>query len=58
MGIDPFRGGDFNRNGLSVLIQAYKDILMAFYPTDTLSHNFCNNPDPKFKKLVLVHNWQ
>ena len=43
---------------LSVLIQAYKVILMALYPTDPVNHNICLNPDPKFKKLILVHNWQ
>jgi len=37
---------------LSVLIQAYKAILMALYPTDPI------NPNPMFKKLILVHNWQ
>jgi hypothetical protein len=43
---------------LSVLIQAYKDILMALYPTDSVNHNSCLNPNPKFKKLILAHNWQ
>jgi len=43
---------------LSVIIQAYKVILMALYPTDTVNHNFCLIPNPKFKKLILVHNWQ
>jgi hypothetical protein len=33
-----------------------KAILMALYPTDLVNLNFC--PDPKFEKLVLVHNWQ
>jgi len=43
---------------LSVLIQVYKAILMALYPTDPLDLNFCLNPNPRFKKLILVHNWQ
>ena len=43
---------------LSVLIQAYKAILMVLYPTRSLNHNSCLNPNPKFKKLILVHNWQ
>jgi len=40
----------------SILIQAYKAILIALYPTDPINPNFC--PNPKFKKLILVHNWQ
>ena len=43
---------------LSVLIQVYKAILMALYPTDPINLNFCPNPNPKFKKLILVQNWQ
>ncbi len=43
---------------LSVIIQAYKAILMALYPSDPVHPNFCPNPNPKFKKLILVHNWQ
>jgi len=43
---------------LSVLIQAYKAILMALYPTDSVNLNFCPDLNPKFKKLILVHNWQ
>jgi len=43
---------------LSVLIRAYKAILMALYPTDSVNLNFCPDPNPKFKKLILVHNWQ
>jgi len=35
---------------LFVLIQAYKAILMELYPTDSV------NPNPKFKKLILVYN--
>ncbi len=30
---------------LSVLIQAYKAILMALYPSDPVNPNFCPNPD-------------
>ena len=41
---------------LYVLIQAFKAILIALYPTDTVNPNFF--PNPKFKKLILVHNWQ
>ncbi len=37
---------------LSVLIQAFKAILLALYPTDPVNSNFCHNP--KFKKLILV----
>jgi len=48
----------FIRNDLTFLIQAYKDILMALYPTDPVNHNSCPDPDPKLKKLILVHNWQ
>jgi len=44
--------------GLSVLIQAYKATLKVLYPTDLLDLNFCPNPNPKFKKLILVYNWQ
>jgi hypothetical protein len=43
---------------LSVLIQAYKAILMALYPTDSVNLNFCTNINPNLKKLILVHNWQ
>jgi hypothetical protein len=43
---------------LSVLIQAYKAILMELHPTDPVNNNSCLNPNPKFKKLILVHNWQ
>jgi len=43
---------------LSVLIQTYTDVLMALYPIDSVNLNFCPDPDPKFKKLILVHNWQ
>ena len=43
---------------LSVLIQAYKAILMALYTRDPVNLNFYLNPNPKFKKLILVHNWQ
>jgi transposase len=43
---------------LSVLIQAYKAILIALHPTDPVNHNSCLNPDTKFKNLILVHNWQ
>jgi len=43
---------------LSVLIQAYKAILMALNPRDSVNPNFCSTPNPKFKKLILVHNWQ
>jgi hypothetical protein len=43
---------------LSVLIWAYKAILMAFYPSNPVNDNFCLTPNPKFKKLILVHNWQ
>jgi len=43
---------------LSVLIQGYKAILMALYPTDSVNLNFCPNPTPNLKKLILVHNWQ
>ena len=43
---------------LSVLIQAYKAILKVLYPTDPVNLNIYANPDPKFKKLILVHNWQ
>jgi hypothetical protein len=42
---------------LSVLIQAYKVILMTLYPTDS-GHLISANPNPKFKKLILVQNWQ
>jgi hypothetical protein len=42
---------------LSVLIQVYKAILRALYPTDPVNHNYYLNPDPKFKKLILVHNY-
>ena len=31
---------------------------MALYPTDHVNPNICPNPNPKFKKLNLVHNWQ
>jgi len=31
-----------------------KPILKALYPTDPVKLN----PYPKFKKLILVHNWQ
>jgi len=39
-----------------MLIKAYKAILMAIYPSDPVNPNF--GPNPKFKKLILVHNWQ
>jgi len=55
-GIGLFRVGDLNRNGLSVLNYAYKAILMVLYPTDPVNLNSC--PNPKFKKLSFVHNWQ
>jgi len=43
---------------LSVLAQAYRAILMALYRRNPVNPNFCPNPNPKFKKLILVHNWQ
>jgi len=36
---------------LSVLIQAFKAILMALYPTDPVNPNFYPNPNPSLKNL-------
>jgi len=55
MGIDLFRGGNRDRNGLPALIQAYKAILIALYPTNPINPNFC--PNPSLKKHILVQNW-
>ena len=43
---------------LSVLTQAYKAILMAFYPTESINLKSVTNSNPNWKKLILVHNWQ
>jgi len=42
---------------LSVLIQGYKAILIALIPNNPVNTNFCPNPTPNLKKLILVHNW-
>jgi len=36
----------FNKYGLSVLIKAYKAILMALFPTDPIDPNFCTDSNP------------
>jgi len=41
---------------LPALIQPCKAILMTIYPPDPVNLNF--GPNPKFKKLILVYNWQ
>jgi hypothetical protein len=46
----------FNRNGLSIMIQAYKATLLVLCPTNLINPNFCSNPS--LKKLMLVHDWQ
>jgi len=46
----------FNRNGLPALIQAYKGVLMALYSNDPVNPDIW--PNPKFKMLILVNNWQ
>jgi hypothetical protein len=43
--------------GFFILIQAYKAILMALESTDPENPNCCPNPNPKFIKHILVHNW-
>jgi len=43
---------------LAVLIRAYKAVFIALYPTDHVNPNFFPAPNPKFKKLNLVHIWQ
>jgi len=36
---------------LSVLIRAYKAILMVLYPIDPVNPNFCANPNLKLKSF-------
>lgn len=35
---------------------AYKGILMALYPGETVNPNFFTTPKPRFKKHILVYN--
>jgi hypothetical protein len=44
--------------GLYGLIHAYKAILMLFNPAGSGNLNIYPDSDPKFKKLILVHNCQ